>query len=357
MVSKFRVFHAALLAAILALLTVSVAAQRPVSPGKSNQAPGRTVQTEKKVITEAQKANVRERAALIAEIVDRHEAEAKALGMPADWKRPFYEALLPLSLTSIEAVEGAATLQELSVAAAAEAVEPQAIGSTTGDLVYTPIAACRFIDTRYMAAGRINGYRGFDLAVAGTVYGGVASCEPDALFGVGDNSFGALVINVTIVNPVAAPGWLAVKPTTTAPNSSWMNWYQAGATVQAANMGILTPDRSGANEEFFIQTSAATHVIVDITGAFLAPEATALDITTVTETRSVTAGATFSFSAACPVGRTMTGGGFNYSGGSGYVDWWQSGPSGEVWTCRGDNNTASTLTVYCYARCGMIPGR
>ena len=355
MASKSRVLPVALLAAVITLLTIGVAAQRPANPGKSNQAPGRSGEVKQKGITEEQKANVRERVTLARQIIDKHQAEADAQGLSADWRRPLLESLLPLSLDSLHEVETAESLEALAAAVASEAAEPD-LGAVGEDLVYTPITPCRYIDTRNIG-GRITGYRGYDLASNGAAYGGSAACAPTALFGVGDDAFGALAMNVTIVSPASAPGWLAIKPTTTAATSSWLNWYQAGGSVAVANQGIVTPDRSEAGSEFWVYTSAAAHVLVDIFGAFLAPEATTLAVMNATSAVSCANNSDCAVDAPCPVVWTLTGGGYLVDAYvSGFHVVGSRGLAG-VWRCEARNESGATRTLGCYAICARVPGR
>jgi hypothetical protein len=80
-------------------------------------------------------------------------------------------------------------------------------------------------------------------------------------------------MNVTIVDPSTSPGFLAIKPTAAAPTTSLINWYEAGPAVQAANQGIVTIDQDVPTAaEFVIVASGPVHVIVDIFGAFIAPQ-------------------------------------------------------------------------------------
>jgi hypothetical protein len=207
-------------------------------------------------------------------------------------------------------------------------------------------------------AGRIDAFRGYNLVNNGATSGGVAACNPTADFGVGQNAFGGLVMNVTIINPDSAPGFAAVKPTQAAPLSSLINWYQSGSTVQLANQGILTMDQSAAASEFFVQTSTGVHVIIDIFGAFTAPQATALDVTTVTESTSVGAGANATVQASCTAGRTMTGGGCNWPFGTSMV-FVSSNPipgSNTTWNCAARNTGGAAVILTVYVRCGRVPG-
>ena len=370
MARKSLVLNAALpiaiIALVVALFTAGVSAQRLAKAGDPPPGQARAAGAQKRGLSEAQKANVRDRVAVATRILDKHQAEAEALGMPADWRRPFYEQLLPLPVDGLLAVEGAESLQALSVAAAAEAVEPQSIGSSSEDLVYTPITPCRFIDTRYVAAGRIDGYRGFNLSNDGASYGGSAACDPLTLFGVtDDDAIGAVAMNVTIVNTATAPGWLAVKPTQAAPVSSWLNWYQAGPTVQTANMGIATPDGTGIATDFWIQTYDAAHVIVNLAGAFMAPEATAVQTTFVQTAYPCPSSQFCSTTATCPAGYALTGGGLGLGvfvagfdivwNGPGRTD--VPGFNPQMWVCQAANGSPSGQTMYCTATCARIPGR
>ena len=361
MASKFRLFHAALLAAIVALVTAGVSAQRPVNPGKSNRAPGRAVQAEKG-ITEAQRANVRERVALATRIVNRHQGEARALGLAPEWRAAQLDVLLPLSLDSLRAVEGAESLEALAAAVATEIIEPQSLGSITEDLVYKPVTPCRYVDTR-VAGGKISGYRGYDLAVAGSTYGGLAGCAPQTIFGVDDDAIGALVMNVTVLEPSSAPGWLAVRPVQSTDPSALIAW--ATTNVRAANQAIVTPDhQAGVVQEFWIQTSLPAHVVVDISGAFLAPAATALDQYVVGESETCASGADCSLVPTCPAGYRLTGGGLGVETQVPGMDVIWDGPNtygGNAnepdWYCRVRNNTGGSRTFYCFAVCSRTPGR
>ena len=360
MATKSLVLKTAIPLAVVALLTAGLSAQRPAGPGKST-GQGRAAEVNKKGISEAQKSNVRERVALAKRIVDRHEAEAKALGLSAEWRRTQLDALLPLSLDSLRTVEGAESLEALTAAVVAEAVEPQSLGSATEDLVYKPVTPCRYIDTRN-AGGKISGYRGYDLAVAGSTYGGDPACAPQTIFGVDDDAIGAVVMNVTVIEPSSAPGWLAVRPAQSPDPSALVAW--ATTNVRAANQGILTTDhQAGVAQEFWIQSSLPAHVIVDISGAFLAPGATALDTTIVQGAVPCVNGAVCMATAACPGGYRLTGGGAGAGAWVNGFDIYYNAPAiGAVpntqdWLCQARNQSGSDQTFYCTAICSRTPGR
>lgn len=304
-------------------------------------------------VTAAQIARVQERVARAAAAVDRLAGQAAAEGRGPDWRRTMIESILsgpPQALDGAAAARSLAELEQASAAASLDGIS--AFGSTTEDLVYKPIAPCRFIDTRNVG-GAINGTRGFDVSLNGSSYGGVAACNPTSLFGVNENAFGALAINVTVVSPGDAPGFLAVKPTAASPTTSLLNWYQSGASVQVANAGLVTLDQSGAADEFVVQTSGSAQVIVDVFGAFIAPNATALDIFTTAETLvNVAAGGTANSTApACPTG-------YSYVSTQCESSTWQM-PfvffSGGV--CSAQNNSGSTAVLRASRVCARVPGR
>jgi hypothetical protein len=295
-------------------------------------------------------------------ILDQHEAEAKSLGLASGWRQSKLESLLSLSVSKLQDLQKAATLDELSAAVAAASVEPQTLGSSSEDLVYKPIAPCRYVDTRF-AGGPISPNRGFDLSLAGSAYGGSLACNPTVLFGVGENQFGGIAMNVTVVAPVVPAGYAAIKPTLASPVVSLVNWYTAGPGVSVANQGILTMDQSGALEEFFVETSSAVNVIIDIFGAFVAPEATALDTVIVRNTDACASAASCSVTATCPAGYRLTGGGASVLAfTNGFDIIWDApstsaGANNQEWLCQAQNASGASRTFYCTAVCARTPGR
>ena len=315
-------------------------------------------QTARGPVTPAQIARVQERVARAAAVVDRLAGQAAAEGRSQEWRRTMIESILtgpPQVLDAAIAARSVAELEQASTSAAA-LDGTAAFGSTTEDLVYKPITPCRYIDTRNVG-GAINGTRGFDAFVSGASYGGVAGCALTTLFGVSENDFGALAVNVTVVSPGDAPGFLAVKPTAAAPTTSLLNWYQSGANVQVANAGLVTLDQSSAADEFVIQTSGSAQVIVDIFGAFIAPNATALEIVEkVSAGVTIAAGSTSTQTTpACDAGYSILGGGCSMSNFDGRVVTTRTLANSHF--CSFRNEGGGTVEGIAYARCGRVPGR
>src|SRR5439155_22106703 len=106
--------------------------------------------------------------------------------------------------------------------------------------VYRPIPPCRYIDSRNVL-GPISGSRTYDLDGTGSPWGGSASCNPVTASGVlNADDFAAVAINVTIIGPTGAPGFIGARPVGSPNTTSLVNWFQAGATVQPASAGVIS---------------------------------------------------------------------------------------------------------------------
>ena len=346
---------ALLLAGALALVTASLGAQRNPRKRDTPNFAERELTTAR-TLTARQRENMQARIALATAIVSRLDREAVAHGLSASWRQAAFERLLPLSQDALQRVsERAVDLDALAPAVSEAANDPNLLGDTDEDLVYTPIVPCRFIDTRAYAGGPIAGTRGFDLDVAGAAYGGSGTCNPVATLGASGDAIGAIAANLTIAGTAGAPGFLAVKPTAAAPVSSLLNWYEAGAHIQVANAGIF--QTADGLENFVIQTSVLSHVIMDIHGAFIRPEATALQQGILQDFVAVPAGVEgFNASPSCPAGSTLTGGGcftdvFLHDTEASYPG------SATSWQCASHNASAIPSNLFAYAVCVRIPGR
>jgi len=244
-------------------------------------------------------------------------------------------------------------------------VADKALGSSTGDLVYTPLAPCRIYDSR--PGSGVQG-AGTGPIVPGSVQaidvagGAAASC------GVPFPTAKAAVLNFTIAN-AAGPGdlraWAWDSSNPPPPNSSIVNY----ATVTGLNIanGIVVPlcntatatSGSCSKDLFLVADSHATHLVIDVLGYFAAPVATALDCTRVSAPFSAAIGTQFNIgSGSCPAGYTLTGGGIELGTA------WTSGdellgtnPFSDEWQCIGYNGGGNTWTGNCWALCCRVPGR
>lgn len=241
----------------------------------------------------------------------------------------------------------------------AAAIGTQALGSTTGDLVFTAVTPCRIVDTR-VAGGRINAdsSRSFlGVAVnAGanfTFQGGSATNCNVAAVGAS-----AIVLNVTAVLPSAAGFATVYKSGETRPLAASVN-YTPGAIVNNSVV-VGVPNPLGIND-FVIYTFAQSDYVVDIVGYFSPPQATDLQCTeTPISTFNISAGAaTFINNPVCPDGYSevmpycYTNASGVYSRGSGV----NSNTSGLATFCAWQNTTAATQQVFGGSICCRVPGR
>jgi hypothetical protein len=145
---------------------------------------------------------------------------------------------------------------------------PMNLGDSQADLVYTPVAPCRIIDTRIaggpIAGGATRSFRvtGTDLSPQG---GSATGC------GIPSGPATAAVINFVAVNPAGA-GDLRITPYgTPMPTASILN-YAAVPGLNIANgpaVTICDPTPGACSSDFTIQADgAATQVVADVQGYF-----------------------------------------------------------------------------------------
>jgi hypothetical protein len=134
--------------------------------------------------------------------------------------------------------------------------------------------------------------------------------------------------------------------------------YTGGVSIAS---GTITASCTACTDELTVRNQGAgtTHVVVDVTGYFVAPEATRLGCQTAVADVSLAAGvgSTGIATATCPTGYAPTGGG-GYEGTSGATILISKVDIGGSYVyCRLVNNTSSAVTAECQARCCRVPGR
>jgi hypothetical protein len=284
----------------------------------------------------------------------------------ADYRMWLLESMYRAPISELRAVSAAGGHDAIVKAVTKAAKAPAKLGAANTELVYYPITPCRYIDTRNVG-GPITSPRQFDLASVGNTYGGGAGCDPKSAVGGNEDTIGAIAINVAIVAPTAAPGFIGVRPAGATNTSALVNWYAAGASVQASNAGVATTnqDPGTVNEiEFF---GGPTHVIVDVFGVFAAPTATSLACTNGIET-SVVVDATSRefnlFANACPTGYAMVSNSCQASGDynngnvvlAGQGTFVGSGTPFDS-NCFGYYAGSASATIFNTPWCCRIPGR
>ncbi|HWM90321.1 MAG TPA: hypothetical protein VN493_06100 [Thermoanaerobaculia bacterium] len=204
----------------------------------------------------------------IVEMLERRAVRPIDPGIVADDARRIASRLNEAQLRAIAAGENEErVLQEATLRNAAA----PALGSSLSDLVFVPLAPCRIIDTRIaggaLAAGEIRDFQVAGVTEFGPQGGTLGGCGVPP--GSAEPSAPAVVVNFVAVGP-AGPGnlvaWAWGQPQ---PNASVIN-YSNVTGLNVAN-GVVVPI-AGTNlvpADLKIRaSSAATHVVADVTGYF-----------------------------------------------------------------------------------------
>jgi hypothetical protein len=311
-------------------------------------------------------AILNDKAGYIAVIVQKWEDSARTSGRwDQNYANDLSGALMNLQpenlLAAGEAPSYEAMLEVLATGRATQTVAPntlestttESLGSTTNDLVYTPVTPCRIADTRN-AGGMITGGsdRSFDVDGSNFSAQGGQSSSCGIPLGVAQ----AVVMNLTVTQPSSGGWFTAWAVGTSQPNASSLN-YAANQTIANATIVPVAP---GGGSDFRLYSYATAHAVVDVMGYFAAPTATALDCTTVSSALTAAPVNTWTaIDANCPSDRTATGGGYNTSEGTlGYPGvWLTSMPNGNGWRTWVDNQTSGSRSMRTYVRCCRVPGR
>lgn len=254
---------------------------------------------------------------------------------------------------AMEAVTFDEMLAVLSGKALSGGDGPLQIGDASADLVYTPVTPCRILDTR-VAGGAIPAgtSRGYDVSTWW-----FSTFEPQG--GVdGDCNIparpAAVAVNLAAVSPASA-GYLTAYPHgEDQPLAATVNYPAGGVT---SNEVLITVSATGTYD-MRVYSHRQSHVVGDIVGYYMAPEATTPDCELVETSVSVAAGGSTFHTSSCPTGYRPQGGG---------CFWFASQNHGPLTstvnlamtghTCRGTNQTASPQNLYSRATCCRIPGR
>jgi len=350
----------AAIAALPIMVTVSVLGQQQVIGFRDVQQATQQAQYQEKL-----QRVINDQAGYAANIVHRWEDAARTSNRwDENYATDLINALLKLQpdnlLAAGEAPSFEAMMRVLATGRPApktlsEAISPDAVGDLADDMVYTPVTPCRIADTRF-AGGAIvaNTTRAFDVDGSNFSAQGGSATGCGIPYGVAQ----AVVMNITATQPTGEGYFTAYSLASAQPLSSVLNWT-AGQTI--ANTTIV-PVWPGAGNDFNLLAGVSTvHAVIDVLGYYAAPVATALDCITVISAVTACAYNTWtSVDAACPSGRTATGGGYNTTEGSlGYMNvWLTSIPNGNGWRTWVDNqNSNGSRNIQTYVNCCRIPGR
>lgn len=246
-------------------------------------------------------------------------------------------------------------------------IAPKTLGSTTTDLVFTPLASCNLLDTRNaggtFTAGVSRHFKG-----SGANFTGQGGSNTNC--GIPDNPT-ALLLGVTAVNPVNK-GYFKLWPYQAAqPVSSSMSY---GPTQNSRNDIVLKVSQGLSYDFSAAASTSGGHLLISVLGYYSAPYATKLDCVEVTGSAVANPAGDFTIAnAGCPTGaspffiptHTATGGGCfisNSSGGQVVKDSkrYQSASGlfpNSGWTCNIYNGSGVASTFSVHTTCCRVPGR
>lgn len=230
----------------------------------------------------------------------------------------------------------------------------KALGSSGSDLVYTPITPCRIVDTRLvggaLAAQSTRSFRSFTATDFSSQGGAPSNC------GIPAN---VSAISAKITSPLpAGNGYFTAYPFGEAqPFASSLN-YNLGLTLSDETHIRLC--RPGCSSEFNVFTFAQSQLVIDVTGYYAEPEATALDCTIAQQSGNLALlGGLQPKFVNCPAGYTATGGG---CGGPLGITVSNSEPNALAgqpigWKCDLVGSLLSVISYQVNATCCRVPGR
>ena len=223
------------------------------------------------------------------------------------------------------------------------------LGALSNDLVYTPVARCRIVETANTAAGAIPGGATRNFVAVG-IFNFASQGGSSTNCGVNPLAATAVVLNVTAVAPPLA-GSATLYPFGTTPPASGSIHYAAGAVI-SNELVVQTPNPI-AQFDFTVATTATSHFRIDIVGYFAPPLATALQcIDTADTVQSVIAGGPGTAVApACPTGYTQTTTNCKTDSWLMPLVFFSNG------TCQARNNDTVARELSASRTCCRVPGR
>jgi hypothetical protein len=233
-------------------------------------------------------------------------------------------------------------------------VVPKALGSSGSDLVYTPITPCRIVDTRLvggaLSANSTRSFRSFTATDFTSQGGAPSNC------GIPAN---VSAISAKITSPLpAGNGYFTAYPFGEAqPLASSLN-YNLGLTLSDETHIRLC--RPGCSSEFNVFSFAQSQLVLDVTGYYMEPEATALDCTVAQESGNLALlGGLQPKFVNCPAGYTATGGGCGGPLGIAVSNSEPNVVAGQPvgWKCDLVGSLLSVIGYQVNATCCRVPGR
>ncbi|MGN6153028.1 MAG: hypothetical protein ACTHOH_13630 [Lysobacteraceae bacterium] len=301
------------------------------------------------------------RGELASDIVKTWSAEAGARHKvsPQAWSAQMTTTLRQVDMANLERAAGAPTLDGMQAAllgasTARRAGAPTKLGAPGADLVYTPLAPCRIVDTR-LAGGPIAtsgsrsflGYSASGFALQG---GDAGDC------GIPQNA-SALQVKLTASRPVS-DGYFTAYPSGIArPLTSSLNYFAAKDTSNSETISLCRP---GCATQFSIFTFAQSDAVIDVVGYYMEPVATALDCTVAQQTGNLDLlGGLQTRSVSCPAGYAAASGGCGGPLGIGISNSQPVVTGGQPtgWRCDLVGSLLSVISYQVSATCCRTAGR
>ena len=299
------------------------------------------------------------RAELAEMVMDRWSPEAAQRNgvSAAEWKSQMGSTFRDADISNLELAASAIDYDGMNKAllgGGSAPVSSKTFGSAGSDLVFTPITPCRIVDTRN-AGGRL---------AANSVRSYVAHTDTDFLSqgGAGGDcglpeNVSAIAVKLTASRPTLN-GYLTAFPSQVAqPFASSLNYLAGQDTSNEAHVMLCRP---GCATEFSVYSLRETDVVIDVTGYFMEPLATALDcvVSSASGNLDLLSGLQ-TRSVSCPAGYTATGGGCGGPLGIGVSNSLplNTGGTPNGWSCDLVGSLLSIVSYQVSATCCRIPGR
>lgn len=281
-----------------------------------------------------------------------------------DWAKRMAPTLRHADIANLERAASSIDFDQmnrelLGGAVPTKSVVPASLAKTSGvssgtDLVFTPVTACRIVDTR-LVGGPIaaDGTRDF-AAFTATDFTSQGGAAGDC--GIPENA-SAVIVKVTSVLP-AGNGYLTAYPSgESRPLASSLNYTAHQVT---SNEAVIRLCRPGCAAQFTLYSYAQGDVVVDVAGYYMEPVAKALDCTVAQQVGNLDLlSGLQTRSVSCPAGYTATGGGCGGPLGIGVSNSQPLVSAGQPtgWSCGLVGSLLSVISYQVSATCCRTPGR
>ena len=280
----------------------------------------------------------------------------------AGWAQRMEPTLRDADISNLEAAVSAPSFASMNamllggapVAETPGAAAPKALGSPGVDLVYTPLTPCRIVDTRIVGgpigANETRSFKAFTTTDFASQGGDLSGCNLP-------QNVSALTVKITSVYP-SGDGYFTAYPFgEVRPLASSLNYTTGLIVSDESHIRLCRP---GCTNEFNVYSFAQSQIVVDVTGYFAEPQATALDCVVAQQSGNLDLlGGLQSRTVACPSGYTATGGGCGGVLGIAVSNSEPQVVAGRPigWQCDLVGSLLSIISYEVNATCCRVPGR